>query len=63
MHEDVEVRLSGADGNAFAIIGTVSKALTRAGYREDAEAFKKQASKAHSYDEILQLAMETVEVS
>jgi hypothetical protein len=60
MHEDVEVQLTGTDGNAFAIIGTVSKALRRAGYRDDAAAFEKQAFESHSYDEILQLAMQTV---
>lgn len=61
MHEDVEVQLTGTDGNVFAVVGAVSKALKRAGYRDDAEAFEKQAFKSKSYDEVLQLVMQTVD--
>lgn len=58
---DVEVQLSGQDGNAFSIIGRVSQALKRAGHREGAEEFRQAAFAAESYDAVLQLVMRTVE--
>ncbi|MDO8706263.1 MAG: hypothetical protein Q7J84_15080, partial [Sulfuricaulis sp.] len=60
-HPDVTVQLSGEDGNVFFIIGRVSKALRRAGYTEDAEAYRKNCMAAKSYDEVLQITMATVE--
>jgi len=59
---DVRVRLSGEDGNAFAIIGKVSLALKRAGYTAVAAEFRDAAFKCESYDALLRFAMETVEV-
>lgn len=59
----VKVQLTGGDGNAFAIIGTVSKALKRAGLADVAAEFRDRAYAAGSYDELLQLAMSYVEVS
>lgn len=59
---DVEVQLSGEDGNAFSIIGRVSKALKRAGEAELAKEFTDKAFAAGSYDEILRLCMEYVDV-
>jgi hypothetical protein len=56
------VRLVGEDGNVFAIIGRVSKALNRAGMRDRASEFTKRAMASHSYDDVLRLAMEYVEV-
>jgi hypothetical protein len=56
------VKLIGEDGNVFAIIGAVSKALKRAGEKERATEFTEKAFAAHSYDEVLQLAMEYCEV-
>lgn len=55
-------KLTGTDGNAFAIIGKVSRTLKRAGMVERATEFSDKAFKAHSYDEILQLCSEYVEV-
>lgn len=60
---DVKVKLIGQDGNAFSIIGQVSQALKRAGYRDAALEWAKAAMDCGSYDELLQLAMSTVEVS
>ena len=60
-HPDVTVQLSGEDGNVYAIIGRVSGALRRAGYREDADAFQKAAVTCHSYGEVLQLCMAAVD--
>lgn len=63
MHDDVEVQLTGENGNAFAIIGAVSRGLKRAGYREDAARWVTEAMDSESYDALLALAMRTVVVS
>lgn len=60
---DVTVRLSsGVDGNVFAIIATVSRALKQAGEPKAAEEFTHAAMNCESYDAVLVLCMETVEV-
>lgn len=58
----VKVQLAGQDGNAFAIIGRVSKALRTAGHPEAATQFCATAMQQPSYDDLLQLAIATVEV-
>ena len=58
----VTVCLTGTNSNVFAIIGAVSRALKRAGEREAAEAFPSDAMDCESYDDVLRLVMETVEV-
>ena len=63
MADKIEVTLIGEDGNAFAIIGKVSGALKRAGLRDEATEFTAKAMECGSYDELLRLVMETVEVS
>jgi len=60
---NVKVRLTGTDGNVFAIIGTVSRAMKRAGLRDEAAEFCDAAFAARSYDEVLRLCMTTVDVS
>jgi hypothetical protein len=60
---DVEVGLIGEDGNVFNVIGKVKKALRAAGYREGAEEFTREAFACGSYDEVLQLVMNTVEIA
>jgi len=57
---DVRVKLVGEDGNAFAILGRVSKALKRGGYPEMVEPFMKEAMSG-DYDHLLRTAMEYVE--
>lgn len=59
----VEVELIGTDGNAFALIGKVAKALRREVSREASDKFKAEAMSQGSYDELLALIMRTVEVS
>ncbi|MFJ1837855.1 hypothetical protein ACIOJ9_28795 [Streptomyces sp. NPDC088175] len=62
-HPDVTVQLSGEDGNVYSVIGIVQKALRRAGHHEAATAFGRTALGSQSYDEVIQLAMRTVDVS
>lgn len=59
---DVKVKLIGEDGNAFAILGKVSKELRRAGY--DLDFIKEYQAQAMSgdYDNLLQVTMNYVEV-
>ena len=61
-YEKPAVQLTGEDGNVFAIIGRVSKALRRAGLPQVAEEFSKKAMSSGSYDEVLRLCFDYVEV-
>jgi hypothetical protein len=58
---DVTVQLTGEDGNAFFIIGAVSKALKRAGHSEAAAEFQAEAMSG-DYDHVLQTCMDYVDV-
>lgn len=60
---NVRVTLSGADGNAFNIIGLVSGAIRQGVGREQATAFVNEAFACKSHDELIQLCMATVEVA
>lgn len=51
-------KLIGSDGNVFAVIGNVSRALKEAGLLEQAAEFRDKAFHARSYDEVLALAQE-----
>ena len=57
----VTVKLIGKDGNAFAIMGAVTKALKKAGFPDEAKAYTKEAT-AGDYDNLLRVTMEYVEV-
>lgn len=57
-----ECQLVGTDGNVFAIIGSVSKCLRRAGLSDEAKEFQSRAWSSTSYDDVLQLCFEYVEV-
>lgn len=60
---DVAVQLSGNDGNAFAIMGSVKQALRRAGAtREEIDQYVSD-SMSGDYDNLLRTAMEWVEVN
>jgi hypothetical protein len=61
--QDVPVQLSGEDGNVFFIVARVSRALKRAGFTKEAGVYRKAATACQSYDAVLQLTMETVNVS
>ena len=60
--EKPQVELIGQDGDAFAIMGTVSKALRKAG--ADSEYIKQYTDAATSgdYDNLLQVTMEYVDI-
>ena len=55
----VVVKLVGEDGNAFAILGRVSKALRRAGMPEKAEEYLARAT-AGDYNHLLAVTLEYV---
>jgi hypothetical protein len=55
-------KLSGKDGNVFSVIGHVRRALLRAGLKAEAREFVQRAFGAHSYQEVLGLCFEYVEV-
>lgn len=59
---DVHVQLTGQEGNAFAIMGAVSRALKRAGHSPDiVKEFQDEATSG-DYDHLLQTAMAYVDV-
>ena len=58
----ITVKLVGTDGNAYALIGRVSRALKDAGQREEARAFMAKATDCKSYDELLRYIMGVVDV-
>lgn len=57
---DVEVQLSGQDGNAFAIIGRVRGALRKAGATPEELAEFAEEVMSSDYDHVLQTCMEWV---
>lgn len=59
---DVAVQLSGNDGNAFAIMGSVKQALRRAGATPEEISQYVSDSMSGDYDNLLRTAMEWVEV-
>lgn len=58
----IVVKLVGGDGNAFAILGKVSKALRAAGVPQaERDEFMAEATSG-DYDHLLQICMKWVEV-
>ena len=60
-HPEVEVQLTGGDGNAFAVLGVVRKALVDAGHDDEVEAFFAEATSG-DYDHLLGTCMRWVSV-
>ena len=59
-HPEIEVRLTGTDGNAFAVLGHVSKALRRGGVdRDQINAFLEEATDG-DYNHLLRTCMRWV---
>lgn len=61
-YPEVEVELSGSDGNAFAVLGKVRKALTREVGSDAASEFMAEATKG-DYDHLLQTCFKFVTVN
>jgi hypothetical protein len=58
----ISVELVGQDGNAFAVMGAVTKAMRRGGCsNEDIENYKKEAMSG-DYDNLLRVTMDWVDV-
>ena len=61
-YPEIEVELLGHDSNAFAVLGTVRKALRRAGVsKEEIDEFTAEATSG-DYDNLLATAFRWVEV-
>ena len=58
---NVEVKLVGEDGNAFAILGKVSNALRKADHVDLAEEFMAEATSGN-YDHLISTCCDYVEV-
>jgi hypothetical protein len=58
-----KVKLIGADGNVFNLIGLASRSLKRAGQPDQAAEFTSKAFRAGSYGEVLVLIGEYCEIS
>jgi hypothetical protein len=61
-YQTVTVKLTGNDGNAFAIMGAVSKALRKAGATADEVEQYMNESMSGDYDNLLRTAMKWVNV-
>ena len=59
---EVAVAMIGEDGNTFAVIGRVVRGLKDHGRQAEATEFSAAAFACSSADEVLALAMQTVEV-
>ena len=62
-HPEIEVQLTGEDGNAFAILGNVRKALRQGGVPKDEIVEFTAEATAGDYDHLLQTVMTWVEVA
>lgn len=55
-------KLTGTDGNVFAIIGNVSACLRKAGQTDKAKEFRTKALQSVSYDAVLCLCFDYVDI-
>lgn len=62
-YPDIEVQLTDTDGNAFAIMGAVTRALKRHGVPVEEITAYEEESTSGDYDNLLQTAMRWVSVS
>jgi hypothetical protein len=60
--EKPTVKLIGEDGNAFAIMGTVAKALKKAGFSQEHIAKYYEESSSGDYDNLIRVAMKYANV-
>jgi hypothetical protein len=62
-YDNVTVNLAGQDGNAFAVMASVSNALRKEGVPNDEVEMYLQESMSGDYDNLLRTAMKWVNVS
>jgi ribosomal protein S9 len=62
MKYDVDVQLTGEDGNAFAIMGAVTRALRQAGATHEEIAKYTTEAMSGDYNNLLRVSMEWVNV-
>jgi hypothetical protein len=60
-HPEVVVRLTGGDGNAFAVLGAVRRALREAGHADEVDEFFAEATSG-DYDTLLRTCMRWVTI-
>lgn len=58
----ITVQLTGQDGNIFAIMGRVQKAMKRAGFDKEAKALAKEVTSCPDYSAALDVIADYVEV-
>lgn len=61
-YPNIEVQLSGTDGNAFSIMGKVRRAMKRNGVSDDEIQKYTDESTSGDYDHLLMTAMKWVDV-
>ena len=61
-YPEIEVQLTGNDGNAYAIMGVVRQALKQANVSKDEVAEYTKQSMSGDYDNLLRVAMSWVTV-
>jgi len=61
MTEKPRVKLTGTDGNIFAVVGRCKQALEQAGQSDQAKEMTQRVFKATSYDEALGICQEYVD--
>lgn len=61
-YPEIEVQLTGNDGNAFAVMGAVKRALKRAKVSADEISEYTEQSMSGDYDNLLRVAMSWVTV-
>ena len=62
-YPQVQIQLTGGDGNAFAILGKVQRAMRRAGLTPDQVAEYQAEATAGDYNYLLATTMRYVEVA
>jgi len=60
-YPEIEVQLTGEDGNAFAIMGNVCRALRRAGHADEVSRYTAEATTG-DYNDLLNVTMNWVTV-
>jgi hypothetical protein len=58
----LKVRLTDQNGNVFNLIGIVSRELKKNGHAEEVKPFQDKCYQAKSYDEVLRIISDLVEI-